>query len=503
MKNILDYLEKTAVCHAWKIAVDDGNICMTWQELQEMSKNIGTALCKKTTMQKPIVILAEKSAVTLAAMFGVVYAGCFYVMVDPKQPIDRLSQIFHTLSPELIIIPTENEELLEQTGYGERKCLLKDIIKEKMDEERLLAVRKAFAEDDLLYGIFTSGSTGVPKGIVVSHKAVINFITHFVHIFQFAGTDVIGNQAPFDFDVSVKDIYTCLMTGATLIIIPTKLFSVPPVLLDYLCNKHVNSLIWAVSALTLISALRGLKYRIPTEVKRVMFSGEVMPVKQLKQWQLALPQAQFVNLYGPSEITCNCTYYRVKRIFEDDEILPLGKAFEGRQIFLLDDDGKKITVAGKTGEICVSGESLAEGYYNNPEETKKKFRWMETTDGMVRYYCTGDLGYYSAAGELYFSGRKDFQIKHMGHRIELEEIEHALNQLDGVENSCCVMNSKKNRLIGFYFGTAEPKDVKNGLKKKLPQYMIPHTIIQMDHIPLNKNGKIDRNYFKKRQEVVT
>lgn len=343
----------------------------------------------------------------------------------------------------------------------------------------------------------------MPKGIVVSHKSVINFITHFIHTFQFAETDVIGNQAPFDFDVSVKDIYTCLMTGATLVIIPTKLFSVPPVLLDYLCNKHVNTLIWAVSALTLISALHGLKYRIPIEVKRVMFSGEVMPVKQLRQWQLALPEAEFVNLYGPSEITCNCTYYRVKRIFEDDEILPLGKAFDGRRVFLIDNEEKEISTAEKNGEICVSGESLAEEYYHNPEETRKKFRWMETAGGMVRYYCTGDLGYYSAAGELYFSGRKDFQIKHMGHRIELEEIEHALNQLDGVENSCCVMNTKKNRLVGFYFGTAESKEIKNGLKKKLPQYMIPHTIVRVAHMPLNKNGKIDRNYFGKRQEVVT
>lgn len=252
MKNILDYLERTTVCNAWKTAVDDGNICMTWLELQEMSKSIGTALCKRTGRQKPVVILAEKSAVTLAAMFGVVYAGCFYVMVDPKQPIERLCEIFHTLLPEIIIIPAENEALLEQTGYGECKCLLKDIMKEQIDERKLLAVRKACTADDRLYGIFTSGSTGVPKGIVVSHKSVINFITHFIHTFRFTETDVIGNQAPFDFDVSVKDIYTCLMTGAALVIIPTKLFSVPPVLLDYLCNKHVNTLIWAVSALTLI-----------------------------------------------------------------------------------------------------------------------------------------------------------------------------------------------------------------------------------------------------------
>jgi len=402
-----------------------------------------------------------------------------------------------------MILDVQYEEKMRACGYQGNMVPIEAAKQTDIDSVSLDRVRAQSLDQDLLYGIFTSGSTGMPKGVIVNQRAVVDFIEQFAKTFDFSECDVIGNQAPFDFDVSVKDIYTCLMTGAALVIIPTKLFSVPPVLLDYLCNKHVNTLIWAVSALTLISALHGLKYRIPIEVKRVMFSGEVMPVKQLRQWQLALPEAEFVNLYGPSEITCNCTYYRVKRIFEDDEILPLGKAFDGRKVFLMDDEGKEISTAEKSGEICVSGESLAEEYYHNPEETRKKFRWMETADGMVRYYCTGDLGYYSAAGELYFSGRKDFQIKHMGHRIELEEIEHALNQLDGVENSCCVMNTKKNRLVGFYFGTAESKEIKNGLKKKLPQYMIPHTIVRVAHMPLNKNGKIDRNYFGKRQEVVT
>ena len=129
-------------------------------------------------------------------------------MVDPKQPIERLCEIFHTLLPEIIIIPAENEALLEQTGYGECKCLLKDIMKEQIDERKLLAVRKACTADDRLYGIFTSGSTGVPKGIVVSHKSVINFITHFIHTFRFTETDVIGNQAPFDFDVPTLE---CLL----------------------------------------------------------------------------------------------------------------------------------------------------------------------------------------------------------------------------------------------------------------------------------------------------
>lgn len=311
MKNILDYLEDTASKYPWRTAVDDGKIRMTWSELGELAKNIGTRLCSRIAPGKPVVILAEKSAVVLATMFGIVYAGGFYVVVDPLQPEERLNEIFHTLSPALVITSSDNRKNLEKVGHFSSKCFFNELMGKEIDEKKLAEVRKESKETDILYGIFTSGSTGIPKGIVVSHKAVINFISHFKETFHLGSQDRIGNQAPFDFDVSVKDIYSCVMTGAALILIDKKLFSSPPMLLDYLCEKKVNTLIWAVSALTLVSSLKGLKYKVPTLVRRVMFSGEVMPVKQLRLWQEALPEAEFVNLYGPSEITCNCLYYPV------------------------------------------------------------------------------------------------------------------------------------------------------------------------------------------------
>lgn len=502
MNNILDYLENTAAIRSYQVAVDDGSICLTWPELLDLSRRMGTAFCKKIQAKNPTVIMMEKSAVTLAAMFGAVYAGCFYVMIDPEQPAERIRNIFSVLRPELVVTNREYEKLLEQAGYCGSKFLLKDALRETIDMEILTAVRKESCETDLLYGIFTSGSTGIPKGVVVSHKAVIDFITHFVDTFGFTECDRIGNQAPFDFDVSVKDIYTCVFTGATLVLIPKKLFSVPPVLLDYLCEKKISTLIWAVSALTLVSSLKGLKYKVPKDVKRVMFSGEVMPVKQLRMWQAALPEAEFVNLYGPSEITCNCTYYPIKRIFHDGEKLPIGKPFQGREVFLLDDTGKEVIIAGEIGEICVAGESLAEGYYHNESETKAKFIEPSSDGPDKRYYRTGDLGCYDTDGELIFSGRKDFQIKHMGHRIELEEIEHILNQIDGVSKSCCIMNPKKNQLIAFYLGEITAEEIRSELKKRVPSYMIPHKIIQERVLPLNKNGKTDREYLKRKLEVV-
>lgn len=502
MDNILEYLEKTVSMYPDRPAVDDGSVCFNWRELLRLSRRMGAAICGHTKTGKPVAVLAEKSAVTLAAMFGIVYAGCFYAIIDPSQPAARLKEIFRILEPEFVIVDNKHEKCLEEAEYCGKSYQLGDIIQEKADERKLREIRERSSSSDLLYGIFTSGSTGTPKGIVVSHKAVIDFISHFTELFGITAEDRIGNQAPFDFDVSVKDIYASVMTGACLVLIPKRMFCTPPLLLDYLSNKKVTTLIWAVSALTLVSSLKGLRYKVPADVKRVMFSGEVMPVKQLKLWQEALPKAKFINLYGPAEITCNCTYYPVGRIYEDGERLPIGKPFPGRKVFLLDEKGKEITTSKEPGEICVAGESLSEGYYKNPAETESRFGCLFPDKPQMRCYRTGDLGYYGEDGQLHFSGRRDFQVKHMGHRIELEEIEHFMNQVPGLEQSCCLMDYRNNQLVAFYLGRTAARLVRMELKRKIPPFMVPHKLIQINKIPLTKNGKIDREYFRKQLEKV-
>lgn len=497
MKTILEYFEQTEKKYAHCTAVEDMDGTMTWAQLGRLSRQMGTAFARQGERGKPVVILAEKSRTVLAAMLGTVYAGNFYVMVDPFQPAARIKEILGVLEPELVVTEKKYTDLLIQTDFSKKTYFLEDAHKETIQEELLREVRSQSKGKDLLYGIFTSGSTGTPKGIVVSQKAAADFVSHFVETFGFTQKDRIGNQAPFDFDVSVKDIYTCIMTGATLVIIPRKLFTSPSLLLDYLCEKEVTVLIWAVSALTLVSSLKGLRYRIPHKVKKILFSGEVMPVRQLALWMEALPQAEFVNLYGPTEITCNCTYYRIGKAFDQKGKLPIGKPFPGRKVFLLDEEGREILDLQKTGEICVAGESLAEGYYRNPEETEKRFIEYSFREGdKQRCYCTGDLGYWGEEGDLYFSGRKDFQVKHMGHRIELEEIERTLEQVHGLERSCCIMDNRRNQLAAFYLGEALPGEIRKELKKKLPVYMIPHRLTRVSRMPLNKNGKTDRRYFR-------
>ena len=501
MNNILEYLERTAEKYPGRIAVEDDKEALTWKELADLSRRIGTAAGKRIASGDPVVILAPKGPLTLAAMFGAVYGGGFYVNGEPALPPRRLKEIFRVLRPKLVLIRPEEIPLIRQAGYTGDYCLLHEAAGEEPDLELLERRRKDSRSEDILYGIFTSGSTGTPKGIAVSHRAVIDFITHFTEIFGIDEKDRIGNQAPFDFDVSVKDIYSAVMTGAALVLIPRQLFSVPAALLDYLCEKKATVLIWAVSALTMISSLGGFKYRIPSDVRKVMFSGEVMPANQLACWQEALPEAEFVNLYGPTEITCNCTYYPVQKVPGEGEKLPIGKAFPGRRVFLLNEEGGEIREPEQAGEICVAGESLSLGYYHDPAETEKSFQERIFPDGRKeRYYRTGDLGFLGKDGNLYFSGRKDFQIKFNGHRIELEEIERLLDQMQGIEKSCCVTDHRKTCLAAFYMGKVMPGEIRLWLKKRLPGYMVPRKIFQTEKLPLTKNGKTDRKALQKRLE---
>ena len=369
--NILEYLEHTAGRFRYRTAVECNDEELTWDELAVMARRIGSGISRRVRTGSPVPVMMEKSPLMLAVMLGAVYAGCFYVPVNPDNPPERLMKIFHLLEPEILVTDRKTAEL---SGREDIRVFAEDLVKEDADPARLAKIREQSGETDILYGIFTSGSTGTPKAVAVSHGAVIRFIRHFTEIFGITAGDVIGNQAPFDFDVSVKDIYSSLMTGAKLVLIPKEYFATPPRLLDYLCEKKVTSLTWAVSALTLISSLKGLRYRVPDRVNKVMFSGEAMPPKQLKLWREALPHTHFYNLYGPTEITCNCTYYPVVWDYEEGEKIPIGKAFPGRTVFLLDEEDLEIADPGRQGEICVAGESLARGYYRDEEILVYLFR---------------------------------------------------------------------------------------------------------------------------------
>ncbi len=493
MTNVLSYLEHSAARVPNKIAVIDPDSNCTYAQLLQSAQQIGSALSHHVSPRQPVVVWMEKSIPALATFLGIAYAGGFYVYISPEQPRSRLEQILSVAQSSVVITTKTGVNKWQEEALPGQVLCYEDLISAPVEPERLEALRRKSYDTDPLYCNFTSGSTGTPKGVVVSHRSVIDFIGVFPELFHITEDDVLANQAPFDFDVSVKDIYSALKTGATLVLVPKKYFSVVTQLLDYLCEHKVTTLIWAVSALCLIAQFRGFTYRIPESVNKVLFSGEQMPIKFLRQWQQYLPNASYVNLYGPTEITCNCTYYRIDHMVEEGETLPIGQPFPNEKVFLLNSDNQLVMGSGEQGELCVAGTALALGYWNAPEQTEKAFVINPVNPHYPeRIYRTGDLAYYGENGDLYFAGRKDFQIKHMGHRIELEEIEAAINMQQGIERCCCVYDHDRSRLIAFYVGAMESKDLKKALYDVLPTYMIPNTMKQLEALPITANGKMDR-----------
>ena len=244
-------------------------------------------------------------------------------MIDTKQPASRLNQILDILKSEVIVTSEKYLKDLEKLGFEGKVLMLSELNAVQEDPIILETIRNQAVDIDPLYGIFTSGSTGTPKGVVVGHRSVLDFIDCFTELFNITEKDVIGNQAPWDFDVSVKDIYSGLKTGATVQIIPKQLFSFTTKLIDFLIEREVTTLVWAVSALCIISTLNGFEYKVPEKINKILFSGESMPVKHLNIWRKYLPDTMYVNIYGPTEITCNCTYYVVNREFQPGDVLPM------------------------------------------------------------------------------------------------------------------------------------------------------------------------------------
>lgn len=521
-RNVLTYLEDDAACHPDKRAVEEEERSCTYGQLLEFSRQAGSALAALGAQRRAVMVFMEKGIDALAIMLGALQAGGFYVPVDPHIPAERLALIAGVLEGPIVVasdetMPLALEALGQQpqspgSGCEEEAGALTEACPANFDspmrprlvpaaqllgfsvnDDALEAARAQATDADPVYVLFTSGSTGVPKGVAVSHRAVIDFIDDFVTRFEFGADERIANQAPFDFDVSVKDIYGALATGSTLVVVPRRMFSEPAVLMDFLQGRDITNMTWAVAALCLITSLHGLEgHQLPT-VRRVLFSGEVMPLSHLRAWMERVPQAVFVNLYGPTEITCNCLYHVVDPARSYEGGLPLGAPFAHREILLVDAQGHAVTEPGVEGEILVRGDSLALGYVANPERTAASFCQNPLHNRFPdRVYRTGDLAAFDEAGELFYRGRVDNQIKHQGHRIELEEVDRALEGVPGVQRCRCVYDHDKQRLIAFYEGNAEARDIRQHVLQTLPIFMLPSKIMPIDAMPLTKNGKVDR-----------
>ena len=493
--NVMAYLDETVKRLPDKIAFANESEGYTFKEVYDQSRSIGTFFHNQNYYRRPVVVFMDKHPKTIMAFFGVITAGCYYVPIDEEMPQSRVDLILENCKPEWIICDAHTKEKAKEFAYEGNICLYDEIASTPVNDEALSQIRYKALDVDPIYIVFTSGSTGVPKGVVACHRSVIDYIEQLSETLGFSEETVFANQTPLYFDACLKELYPTLKFGATTYIVPKSLFMFPVKLVEFLNEHKVNTICWVVSALTMISAFGTFKLVKPEYLKTIAFGSEVFPMKQFRIWREVLPEASFTNLYGPTEGTGMCCFYHVERELSDTEPIPIGKPFKNTEILLLNEENK----LADEGEICIRGTSVTLGYYNNPEKTGEAFVQNPLNTAYPEIiYRTGDIGKYNEYGELVFVSRKDYQIKHMGHRIELGEIEANVNMFDAIKLCGCIYDNEKGKIVLYYVGDIDSKSLVAELKNKLPRYMIPNYVEQLEEMPFTANGKINRVELKNR-----
>ena len=478
----LDILKHWAEVQPDKIAFKEaGKEGVTYQQFYSQVCSVANGLLQffaGTMPDAPIAVVIDRDVQSLAAMFGVYAAGGWYVPMDRALPADRAELLLSVCSPAALVYTSEND-LFPQ---GNVQKLFANTAGDCDDREF------PHREETLpMFGIFTSGSTGVPKLVVKDGRGISKFVEDYCSTFAFSSDEVFGNQIPFYFDASTKDIFATVYLGATCVILPQKAVFIPVHLIQLLNDERVSTFVCVPSVMSVAARFEAFSAMKPTTLNNVLFVGERMPVRHLNYWRAELPYVRFVNLYGSTEVAGNSCFYVVDREFGEDEILPIGHAFDTARIFLLDSNG----VEAEEGEICVAGEGLAIGYYKDKAKTDAVFCADSTYAG--RIYHSGDYGRINERGEYICVARKDAQIKHMGHRIELGDIEVCASALDYVDECCCLYAAEAERIILFCACAEEGrKRLRKDLSAKLPKYMLPHEYVCFPELPHNRNGKLDR-----------
>lgn len=487
--------EKTAVRDEW------GEI--TYADLCEYGKRVGTVLINssETDGTEPVMVYLPKSLKCIVSFMGAMYSGNPYVPAAYDMPLNRIEKIIESLDGAgHIITDADGAERLKEINPPLPIHIYEDMLSSEADEKAVEKAVGAVCDTDPIYIMFTSGSTGAPKGVTVPHRGVIDYAMWVSKTFEINESTVLGNQAPFYFDNSIFDIYSMLLSGAEMIIIPEKLFMFPSKLPEFIRDNNITTIFWVPTVMINVANSGVLsEIEMPT-LKTAAFCGEVMPNTQLNIWRRYHKDCLYANLYGPTEISDVCTYYIVDRPFNDSDPLPIGKACENMRIIILNEDNKQAKV-NEQGEMCVIGTGVSLGYWNNPEITAKAFMQNPLNPYYEeRIYRTGDLAYINDDGLIMYVGRRDNQVKIKGNRIELGEIENAAMCVDEVLGACAVVDENEQKIVLFVESKADLKlrKVNLELKKYIPNYMLPGKLVVMDKFPHTANDKIDRVTLKKK-----
>ena len=501
--NLIQNFEDTVKENATKIAIKEDDHTIDFFTLQKRSKKLSSVInfITNSTYNLPIAVFLPKSIDCIIADIAITYSGNTYMNIDIKSPNNRIQNILNLILPSIII--TRSDLIPSLKNLSNNITIIEiDKIEFNINDTELNFLEillDNIIDTDPYCIINTSGSTGTPKGVVLNHRSFFDFIDWSIEKFNFTNNDMIGSLSPQVFDIYSFELCLLMTKGSTLILIPEKDAAFPIKIIELLEKEKISFLFWVPTIMVNIANMNLLSNIYLPNLKLIWFAGEVFPTKQFNYWKKYLPQSIFVNLYGPIEITLDCTYFIVNREFDDSEPLPIGIPCRNTSILILNDQNLPAN-KGEMGELCIRGSSLAMGYYNNPEKTSLVFVQNPLNKSFPELiYRTGDIVSYNERDEIIFKGRKDTLIKHSGYRIELGEIEHVIvNVLQIVKNCFVTYNVDKKEIIAVYESNEEIADkiFRAKILLEIPKYMVPSKFIRMEQLPRNINGKIDRLTLK-------
>ena len=497
-----DLVLHSAQRYATEIAVVAPNGSLTYKELDRQADQLAHRLWdRKVRVGDRVGIYLLKSTDAIVAMQGILRLGAIYVPLDPLSPVDRVTKIINDCSMKLVITSPELAKLLFQKNIDISFTLTQEqsdsSVADSTGSTSLALPSKTkrrsspeINEEDIAYILYTSGSTGIPKGVCITHKNALTFITWAAKTLHITSKDRLSNHAGFYFDLSVFDLYVAFLTGATVILIPEK-SSFSPVHLAQFLREHKITVWYSVPTVLILMLEQGElgNYDYP-ELHTVIFAGEVFPINKLKALKSQWPQKHFFNFYGPTE-TNVCAAYEVKEIAPEWKVsVPIGSICSGNKGWVEKENHQRAHV-GEEGELIIQGPTVMKGYWGSSWEHSDVYR-------------SGDIVKILAEEVYLYIGRLDHMVKIKGNRIELGEIEAALSKMPSVKEALVYTEGESSEikiLACLRTNGTNPTllEIKRHCFKILPKYMIPDKVRFLASVPRTANGKIDRP--KVREEI--
>lgn len=495
--NILEKLYFYAKNQGQNLAIRSGDSCLTYEELDLYSSRLANFIQQACGADKsPVVVYGHKQIEMILCFLAAVKSGRPYCPLDISMPDSRINDIIDAASPSMIFD-------LEQERDGAISLKqLRDILennKETVDSACQVKGEETF------YIIFTSGSTGTPKGVQITADNLNHYLEWSVDLGT-SRADKRGksflNQAPFSFDLSVMDLYTCLASGGTLCLLDKETQMDFKNLIPALRESCAAVWVSTPSFADMCMADKTFNADLMPDLETFLFCGETLTNDTALKLMGRFPKAVIMNTYGPTESTVAVTEIQVtKQLAQSSQPLPVGKAKPGTFLEIHREDGS-LAQTGESGEIIIVGDTVSAGYFSRPDLTRNAFFTSMKGGCCHRAYRTGDKGYLDKAGQLHYEGRMDLQVKLNGYRIEIEDIEKNMVRLEEIAHAVVVPNMKEGKvksLTAYVTGGDRPdsslrysKAIKDRLKAFLPAYMIPKKIVYMESLPMNHNGKVDR-----------